>query len=212
MQLVDIINLFLDNSNLDFEKPSNSEIMRLVQIYSKTNGDVGTNLGGHIQTTPTNAKKVANFLSNKGYNTVSKNVKCYTYNNKKMYTYNNNPSLTKIKETTIYDFQYGDNYLLLVQDDKTVPETQFPLVNNYHSITSYVERTYDISSDITIILQEFDLKNHNLIIQIRITDGLKSSLQRLLSSNKLKQINNLLGEVSQTDISNKVQPKVIHKQ
>jgi hypothetical protein len=205
--------MYFENCRLDLSKPDGS-LTRSIQIHSlikdKNISDFD-NFGGNVMTSQSNVKRVSNYLSNKGYQETSKIVKCYTYNNKKMYIVNNNSSLTKIKQTVIHDFQYADNYLLIVQDEKDVPATQFPIVNNYHSITNYTERSYNITPEITVIFKEYDTKNTSLTIQFKISDELKNHLNHLLKNPKLKQINNLLGEVSPSDTSNKAQIKSNHK-
>jgi len=193
MLLADILSLFIDNSN-DLIKPD-PNISRLVQIYFKTN-DLNTpnyvNYGGNLSITQKQIKKVCNYLSNKNYVQYIKQVKCYTYNNKKLYIHNSNADRCIYKEEINKDFQYGEDYLMVILDEHNLKSTHFPMVHNYYDISTYTEKYYTINNEITVIFKEYDINNIHMCIQFNITDNMKSHLSRLQNTFKFKQINGLL--------------------
>lgn len=207
MLLSDIINLFILNSNVNLPKP-NDHITRLIQIHFKSSINQTKNktiveydnFGGYLQISQKQIKKISNYLTSKNYTQQTKSVKCYVYNNKKMYVHDINNTTINYKEEEIYDFQYGDDYLMIILDEKEIKSSQFPIVNNYHNITNYIEKYYILNNEISVIFKEYDPVNTHMCIQIRVFDEIKASLTRLLDVHKFKQINNLLDMVSQTDI------------
>jgi len=206
MLLTEIITLYTNDQIITLpDLDSNTDISRFVRIYYKNNDSNYENLGGHLQVPRKQIKNIYKNLSQKNYMCRQKNITCYCYDNKKLYVENNNRNSTSYKEEIIYDFQYADNYLMIVLDEKKIKSTQFPIVNNYHEITNYLERTYIINNDISVIFKEFDVSNIHLLIQIRITDKIIDHLERSVNNYNFKQINNLLNEVLRTGTNNKVQ-------
>jgi len=196
MLISDILNLFL-TENENIKKPIH-DVSRFAQIYFKNSNldNDFNNFAGDLWLSQKQIKKVCNYLSSKNYVQQIRKVKCYVYGNKKLYVYNSNSNTITVKEEIVLDFHAGDNYLMTVLDEYNLKTTQFPIVNNYHSISSYDEKYYVINNEVTIIFKDFEKnttdKNIQMYVQIRITDDSNTFLTRLQETYRFKQINNLL--------------------
>lgn len=216
MLLSDILYLF-STENITLNKPVH-DVPRLAQIYFKNNNvDIDFNsYGGDLWLSQKQIKKACNYLSSKNYVQQVRKVKCYVYNNKKLYVYNSNSNTIVAKEEIVLDFHVGDNYLMTVLDEYNLKTTKFPIVNNYHSISSYTEKYYIINNEISIIFKDFEKtedkdRNIQMYIQIRITDTSNTFLTRLKDTYRFKQINNLLNALSTPEPKNRDKPALNHK-